>query len=456
MQVYQYDLTHTNQLDPHNPFFAPGTSIYEVLNNGQHTNRFYYDRGDRLVGAEYSRGTSIAYTYDGNDNLVRQATLSRASETNGLPVLWRFLNGLTNNTSPYADTDGDGWTDYQEWKAGTNPRDPNSAPNLLGNPGISIASLTLPFTPSNFVVGVGQLDGLGAEEIVIGADGNPGTNTNFLLVLTQTSSGWSTQRVDVGPFGITSIAMGQPTNRPSPAIYVGLRQTGGTGRVLELMNVGGVWQTNVVAMSTNSSAFIFRVRSNYDLLGAFAGTDGGDGGLRSLAFMSNSWNSQLYETNVSHRGLGVLAEKTVRPAVFRLLDQGDIESASTLLGMMTGTIYRPESDTYYYLNTNLMTWTAAQAYASSLGGNLATIRDSSANSWIDSHFPQEAGNTNNRSPSDGHRLDSRANLIGLFKFNYGKFTRQPELIDCPDNAFFLIPLDRSHRSPLKDAQGGVP
>jgi len=82
----QYDLAHTNQvdqLDPRNPFFAPGTSIYEVLNNGLHTNRFYYDREDRLVGAEYSRGISIAYTYDGSGNIVRQTVVSNPVRSAG-------------------------------------------------------------------------------------------------------------------------------------------------------------------------------------------------------------------------------------------------------------------------------------------------------------------------------------------------------------------------------------
>ena len=194
LQIYQYDQSHTNQLDPHNLFFAPGTSAYELLNNGQHTNRYYYDHEDRLLGVEFSRGAAIAYNYDGNGNIVRQTVLSRANETNGLPVLWQFLNGLTNsaNSSPYADPDGDGWSNYQEWLAGSDPNSSQSTPNLLGNPGTNIAALVFPFTPSNCVVAAGQLDGLGAEELVVSADGNPGTNKNFLIVMTQAAVGWST------------------------------------------------------------------------------------------------------------------------------------------------------------------------------------------------------------------------------------------------------------------------
>jgi YD repeat-containing protein len=350
-QIYQYNQTHTNQIDPRNPFFAPGTSIYEVLNNGQHTNRFYYDREDRLLGAEYSRGISIAYTYDGNGNIVRQTVLSRANETNGLPVLWQFLNGFTNsaNSDPYADPDGDGWSNYQEWLAGSNPTNALSTPNLLGNAGINIASLTLPFTPSNFVVGVGQLDGLGAEEIVIGTDGNPGTNTNFLLVLTQTFTGWSTQRVDVGKFGITSIAVGQLTNRPGAEIYVGLRgTTNGSGRVMEFTSNGGTWQSNVVALSTNQSAFVLGVRGQ-DVLVSLATTNAPGGSLSAVSFTTN-WNLSLMDTNSSHRGLGTLLQPQQQPtstSALRLLDSGGIAVGTTQFSVLT-----PNLVSYWTLDGN--------------------------------------------------------------------------------------------------------
>ncbi len=392
LQIYQYDQdpTHTNQLDPHNPFFAPGTSIYEVLNNGQHTNRFYYDRNDRLIGAEYSRGLALAYTYDGNGNLIRQTLLSRAAETNGLPILWRFLHGLTNTASAFADTDGDGWTDWQEWKAGTDPRNPLSKPGLLGNPGTNIASLTLPFTPSNFVVGVGQLDGLGAEEIVLGGDGNPGTNANFLLVLTQGATTWSTQRVDLGPFGVTSLAVGQVTNRPGSAIYAGLREPGGRGRIVELIKVGGTWQTNVVATSTNEAAFAIGVLDGYGLLATFASTNG-SGQLFSLTASNSHWNFQLIDTNRSHRGLGLLAKASdTNSIVLRLLDRGNIlamDAGSFLDGMLPfGGIYRIESDSWYFLLPSPMSWPIAEANAQSYGGHLVTINSQAENDWLVSQF----------------------------------------------------------------------
>ena len=325
---YNWSLSHPNQLlDPRTKYSTSATVSDFAVVTGTGTNQFFYDRNNRLIGAEFDRGLALAYVYDGNDNLVRQVSMKHDANTNGLPDVWEFLNGLTNNASAYADTDGDGWTDYQEWKAGASPNATNSAPNLLGDPGINVASLTLPFTPSNFVVGVGQLDGLGAEEIVIGADGNPGTNVNWLLVLTQTSFGWSTQRVDVGSFGITSITVGQPTNRPSAGIYAGLRgTTNGSGRVIEFTSSGGLWQSNLVALSTNQAAFVLGVRGGNDLLASYAPTNGVEGGLHSLAFLTNIWTSSPLGTNTSHRGLGTIGDfaSTARLPL-RLLDSGGID-----------------------------------------------------------------------------------------------------------------------------------
>ena len=113
-------------------------SDFATFTGGQATNRMVYDRIDRLVGLESSRGYSIAYRYDGNGNLVRQTVLSRAWETNGLPALWSFLNGLPGTAGPYNDNDDDGWSNYQEWKAGTSPTNrldvpkPGSSPRRPG------------------------------------------------------------------------------------------------------------------------------------------------------------------------------------------------------------------------------------------------------------------------------------------------------------------------------------
>ncbi|HWN96649.1 MAG TPA: LamG-like jellyroll fold domain-containing protein, partial [Methylomirabilota bacterium] len=112
IQEYQYSIAHTNEpaLDPRNPFSRSGVSDYEVFTGGHRATQFYYDRTDRLIGADYNRGSNgfaIAYVYDGNGNMLRQKNLARDANHNGLPDIWEFLHGLTNNASTFADSDGD-------------------------------------------------------------------------------------------------------------------------------------------------------------------------------------------------------------------------------------------------------------------------------------------------------------------------------------------------------------
>lgn len=368
-----------------------GRSDYERL-FGTQTNRFYYDRNDRLVGADYNRGFKgfgIAYVYDGNGNLLRQKNLVRDANRNGLPDVWEFLHGLTNNASAYTDSDGDGWTDYQEWKAGTNPHDAAAYPDYLGDPGLNLASLTLPFTPNNFVVGVGQLDGVGADEIVIGADGDPGTNSNSVLVFTQVGLGWSTQRVDVGPFGVTSLSVGFLTNRTTPAIYAGLRQHGGTGRVVEFMSTNGTWQHTPVASSTNEAAFVLGLRGSYDLLVSYAPTNGIDGGLYGIASSSSGWESHLIDTNTSHVASGQVVMDGTNHTIVRSIDSGyDLVGQYSFLGLAPpGATNMLGSSSLFALTPGPMTWNEAQSYARQFSGNLVTIESQAKNDLLRAMFP---------------------------------------------------------------------
>ncbi len=95
--------------------------------------QYYYDRNDRLVGVEYPNGSATAYFYDGNDNLKRQFSFSQFQDYDGLPALWKALNGLNPTNSDglngiYADADGDGWSNVQEWKGGSSPTNWASIP----------------------------------------------------------------------------------------------------------------------------------------------------------------------------------------------------------------------------------------------------------------------------------------------------------------------------------------
>ncbi len=392
LQEYQNGLNPRNVLSSAGGVF--GKTDYEWL-FGKTPNKFYYDKLDRLIGAEYNRGSnglSIAYVYDGNGNILRQVYLQRNRSGDGVPDLWKFLHGLSyTNANAYEDSDGDGWTNYQEWKAGSDPLDPASVPNLLGTTGTSIVNFSPGFTPSNFVMAAGQLDGIGAEEIVIGADGNPGGVTNSLLILTQsTPASWSTQTVAVGTVGVTSIAIGQVNNSPSPAIYIGTRSPNGTGTVMEVKNVGGVWQANSLSLgNTSQVAYVLGVRSDNDILAHLSPTNAPNQSLFSLVLSDVAWNARSVDTNASHRGLGSFALRTSNDpsgTSLRLIDNGKLQFGPSALILPTDAVFRSDYGAWYWLTDTATTWSNAELRAQQYGGHLVSISDSSKNSWLRSQF----------------------------------------------------------------------
>ena len=79
---------------------------------------------DRAVGGQFGRDLvwSNALTSCAGSVLVASVTLD--SNANGLPDWWEenYFGGRTN-ADPAADSDGDGVTNFQEFRAGTNPTD---------------------------------------------------------------------------------------------------------------------------------------------------------------------------------------------------------------------------------------------------------------------------------------------------------------------------------------------
>ena len=113
-------------------------SDYERI-KGERRRFATYDGNDRLIGVQYTNGVAFAFIYDGNSNLVRQTLEDVDADHAGLPDVWEVAYGLSTSSGigddgPWGDPDHDGWTNYQEWKAGTNPRDPNSHPDPLTTP----------------------------------------------------------------------------------------------------------------------------------------------------------------------------------------------------------------------------------------------------------------------------------------------------------------------------------
>jgi YD repeat-containing protein len=171
-------------------------------------NAYYYDHNDRLVGVEYGQGVSIGYIYDGNGNMVHQACLDRSYESNGLPVLWRFLNGLspTNNSGSnaiYADADGDGWSNYAMWLLGLAPLNSNTMPTNL--PNSNPVAVVLP--------GTNVLGSQATVSIVISNNlGNP--SVPFLQFSNATTHGWSNatlMQVDGGSYSTNTRVAAWPS-----------------------------------------------------------------------------------------------------------------------------------------------------------------------------------------------------------------------------------------------------
>jgi hypothetical protein len=319
--------------------FDDGTNDYRRVYGKEYT-RYTYDRIDRLVGAEYSHGSnglSIAYTYDGNGNIMRQVYLQRDQNGNGLPDLWEFMNGLsyTNLTltgGAKDDADGDGWTNEQEWKAGSSPSVGSSVPNFLGITGTTGTVFETSFAPDRFVMGVGQLDGTGAEEVVISADGNPNGVTNSIRILTQTVDGWAAEDVLIGPYGITSVGIGQPMNTTQAAIYLGLRNFGDTGVVMQVTHSTNGWSKTMVAYSssatfTNTCSLLDMRNAPYDLLGRMDQAGQPSQALYRIANTNGGWVVSQVDCNPSHRGLGIVASvpaSTSQASPISLLDSGGI------------------------------------------------------------------------------------------------------------------------------------
>jgi YD repeat-containing protein len=327
-----------NSTNPNTGFSdTDGQSDFVRLKSGQSTWQAIYDRNDRLLGVRDARGTSFGYRYDGNGNLLSQAKLGLDSDGDGLPDLWEFSHELDPNSAAgingaSGDPDGDGWTNLQEYLANSDPKQGIGKPGLNGE---LAASMTMPFTPSRFVVGTGQLNLSGMDEILVGADGNSAGIASFVRRFVKSAAGWITEDIPIGSYGVTSITIGRVSNR-QPSIYLGLRKKGGYGRIVELTkDSAGMWKSAVVAESVSESAYVYGIRTTTaggELIVAYAPRFGPDGGLYRAYFEDNIWKSALLSAETGHRALGMVGQGSgvaASESILRLLDAGGIQNVTT-------------------------------------------------------------------------------------------------------------------------------
>ncbi len=82
---------------------------------------------DRGLGGQFGRDLAWSGTVTHTNGSVRIVSLTDDQDANGLPDWWEEQYfGSPTGGDPVADDDGDGMTNWAEFRAGTDPLDPNS------------------------------------------------------------------------------------------------------------------------------------------------------------------------------------------------------------------------------------------------------------------------------------------------------------------------------------------
>jgi hypothetical protein len=209
---------------------------------------YYYDKNDQITGLQYPSKFAIGYAYDGNRNIERKKLLYEDIDLNGIADILQFIQGFDVNSSTdyFVDTDKDGWTDYQEMIAKSEPNNSQIYPWVSGAPSqaisatnsavsgvLPVSEFAFDYIPQRYVMASGELNGFAGDDIVFSADGDTGQHTNYIVVMTQTFNGWSYEKISVGDSAVTSLAIGDPNGTGKKAIFAGLRNPVLLGSVMK-------------------------------------------------------------------------------------------------------------------------------------------------------------------------------------------------------------------------------
>ncbi|MDB6174132.1 MAG: peptidase papain [Chthoniobacteraceae bacterium] len=360
----------------------------------------YYDKNDRLVATERDNGLVQIYVYDGNGNKIRDVILSNLdADGDGLPDAWEFAHGLsfsgagaaTGDNGPNGDPDHDRFTNYHEWKAGTDPRDAASHPS---EPAFSVGSgleASAAFTPTNWVMATGQLDGFGPEELVVGSDGAVGTAQNSLRIYSHGLSGWTTEAVPVGNVGITSLSIGEIESTSGTRVLVGTHPVTGAAGIASFSKTTGQWNKDSLAIvdgATVLAAQTIGISVSERPISLLSTT----GQITSACYVQDLVSGKWSAPTIVDQG-PVSASWPIRRrdgGTAFWLGSGSIRLFdSTAFSAPRGSVRRAPTTSRYLLSPSEMSWGDAEQYAISQGGHLATIDDAVENDWARAQFRDE-------------------------------------------------------------------
>jgi len=191
--------------------------ITGILSFSAHAINYTYDQIGRLTHVSYANGDSLAYSYDAAGNLLSLTSSGSSIDTDGdgtidsidtdddndgLPDTWEVLYGFNPLIADAnQDSDSDGYSNLQEYEAGTDPTNNNSVPSELG---FALGSYTVNETDGTIGIPVTRTGSMaGAVSITCATVTSGGTAvdgldyTNVALVLNWADQDDSTKYCNV-------------------------------------------------------------------------------------------------------------------------------------------------------------------------------------------------------------------------------------------------------------------